>query len=69
MIILGRDGLIYVHTLFISLAGIIVQITGYTSCSYFSKTRAIVTTLLVGLSFSASIWFLVFQVNIFLIFK
>ncbi|CAF3837706.1 unnamed protein product [Rotaria magnacalcarata] len=57
-----RSGLLYVHTLFTSLSGKIVLLTSYTTCNYFSKSRPIVFTLLVGSSSAASIWYSVFQV-------
>ncbi|CAF1178002.1 unnamed protein product [Rotaria sp. Silwood1] len=59
-----RDSLLFVHTLFTALSGIIVQITSYAACSYFSKARAFLLTLLVGSSLSASVWYSVFQVLI-----
>jgi len=55
--------LLYVHTFFSALSGIIVQITSYATCNYFSKIRPFLVTLLVGSSLSASIWYSVFQVN------
>lgn len=63
--ILGRDSLLYVHTLFMSLAGIIVQLTGYTSSHYFPKSRALIMTIFTGASCSSSIWYSVFQVKVY----
>ncbi|CAF0951989.1 unnamed protein product [Adineta ricciae] len=40
------------------------QITSYAACTYFSKGRAVLLTLLVGSSLSASIWYSIFQVLI-----
>ena len=60
---LGRDGLLYVHTLFTAISGKAVQMTGYTSCNYFSKARAFTLTALVGSSTAATVWYSVFQVR------
>lgn len=62
--ILGRDYLLFIHTVFSSLAGITVLVTSYASSDYFSKSRAFVSTLFAGACTSASIWYSVFQVKI-----
>jgi len=33
----GRDSFLFVHTLFTSLAGKMIQMSGYASANYFSK--------------------------------
>ena len=61
----GRDSLLYVHTSFSSLAGIIVLLTAYTSSDYFSKSRALVSALFAGACTSATMWYSIFQVIMF----
>ncbi|CAF2630325.1 unnamed protein product [Rotaria sp. Silwood2] len=58
----GRDSLLYVHTNFSSLAGIIVLLTAYTSSDYFSKSRAFVSALFAGACTSATMWYSIFQI-------
>ncbi|CAF1117414.1 unnamed protein product [Adineta steineri] len=57
----GRDALLYVHTAFSSLAGIMVLLTAYTSSNYFSKSKAFVSALFAGACTSATIWYSIFQ--------
>ncbi len=59
---LGRDSLLYVHTAFSSLGGIMVLLTAYTSSNYFSKSRAFVSALFAGACTSATMWYSIFQV-------
>ncbi|CAF5187632.1 unnamed protein product, partial [Rotaria magnacalcarata] len=58
----GRDALLYVHTAFSSLAGIVVLLTAYTSSGYFTKSRALVSALFAGACTSATMWYSIFQV-------
>ena len=67
-LIIGRDYLLYIHTVFTAFAGIIVLITGYASCNYFSKARAFVSALFAGACTSASMWYSIFQVSCHLIY-
>ncbi|CAF0942748.1 unnamed protein product [Didymodactylos carnosus] len=60
----GRNSFLYVHTVFSSLAGIIVLLTAYTSSDYFSKSRAFVSALFAGACTSATMWYSIFQVSI-----
>ncbi|CAF3651966.1 unnamed protein product [Rotaria sp. Silwood1] len=64
LIILDRDSLLFIHTLFTALSGIIVQLTSFSACNYFAEGRAFLLTLLVGSSLSASMWYSVFQILI-----
>ncbi|UJR12570.1 hypothetical protein I4U23_016746 [Adineta vaga] len=57
----GRDSLLYVHTAFSSLSGIIILLTAYTSSDYFSKPRAFVSALFAGACTSATLWYSIFQ--------
>jgi hypothetical protein len=66
LIILDRSFLIFVHTFFTSIASFIIQITSFTTCNYFSKSRAFLLSLFVGASLSSSMWYSVFQVNLFI---
>ncbi|CAF4803875.1 unnamed protein product [Rotaria sp. Silwood1] len=59
-----RDSLLFIHTLFTALSGIIVQLTSFSACNYFAEGRAFLLTLLVGSSLSASMWYSVFQILI-----
>ncbi|CAF3896288.1 unnamed protein product [Rotaria magnacalcarata] len=61
---MGRDALLYVHTAFSSLAGIVVLLTAYTSSGYFTKSRALVSALFAGACTSATMWYSIFQVLI-----
>ncbi|CAF1237400.1 unnamed protein product [Rotaria magnacalcarata] len=63
------SSLLFVHTPFTSLSGIIVQLTNYASCNYFSKFRPVIFMLLIGSSSSASIWYSVFQAMIYFYIK
>ena len=60
----GRDYLLYVHCVCASLSGFVVVITSYASSNYFSKSRAFVSSLLAGAGISSTMWFSIFQVNI-----
>ncbi|CAF3225742.1 unnamed protein product [Rotaria sp. Silwood2] len=60
----GRDSLLYVHTAFSSLAGIMVLLTAYSSSGYFTKSRAFVSALFAGACTSATMWYSIFQVLI-----
>ncbi|CAF1294153.1 unnamed protein product [Adineta ricciae] len=56
-----RDYLLYIHTVFSSIGGIVVLITTYASSEYFSRSRAVVSALFAGATISSTIWFSVFQ--------
>ncbi|CAF3259592.1 unnamed protein product [Rotaria sp. Silwood2] len=58
----GHDLLLFAHTFFTALSGIIVLITSYASSNYFSKSSPILLTLLIGSGSSSSIWYSIFQV-------
>ncbi|CAF1581494.1 unnamed protein product [Adineta ricciae] len=60
----GRDWLMYLHCIFSSISGIMILLTSYTSANYFSKSRALVSSLLAGAGISATMWFAVFQILI-----
>ncbi|CAF1335363.1 unnamed protein product, partial [Rotaria sordida] len=60
----GRDSLLYVHTAFSSLSGIMVLLTAYSSSGYFTKSRAFVSALFAGACTSATMWYSIFQVLI-----
>lgn len=57
----GRDYLIYIHSVFSSLSGIVIVITSYTSANYYSTCRPLISSLFVGSGISATMWFAVFQ--------
>lgn len=59
---LGRDALLYVHTAFSSLAGVMILLTTYSSGGYFRKSRAFVSALFAGACTSATMWYSIFQV-------
>ncbi|CAF1100213.1 unnamed protein product [Rotaria sordida] len=63
----GRDSLLYVHTAFSSLSGVMVLLTAYSSSGYFTKSRAFVSALFAGACTSATMWYSIFQVccNVF----
>ncbi|CAF0883502.1 unnamed protein product [Rotaria sordida] len=60
----GRDSLLYVHTAFSSLSGIMILLTAYSSSGYFTKSRAFVSALFAGACTSATMWYSIFQVLI-----
>ncbi|CAF1345216.1 unnamed protein product [Rotaria sordida] len=60
----GRDSLLYVHTAFSSLSGVMVLLTAYSSSGYFTKSRAFVSALFAGACTSATMWYSIFQVLI-----
>jgi hypothetical protein len=43
--------------------------TSYASSNYFSKSRAFVASLIAGAGISSTMWFSIYQVNIYLFFE
>ena len=64
---IGRDGYLYAHTAFSSLAGVMVLLTAYASSDYFGKSRAFVSALFAGACTSATMWYSIFQVSLVLV--
>lgn len=59
----GRDYLLYIHVTCTSLSGTILVITAYTSCGYFRKSRACLSSLYAGASIAAAVWYSIFNVR------
>ncbi|UJR19500.1 hypothetical protein I4U23_022629 [Adineta vaga] len=58
----GRDSLLYVHCAFSALSGSITFVTSLTASDYFSKSRALVSSLLTGAVISATMWYSIFEI-------
>ncbi|CAF1035387.1 unnamed protein product [Rotaria sordida] len=60
----GRDYLVFIHTVFISVSSIVILITSFVYCGYFARYRGLVSSIIAGASISSTMWFSIFQVLI-----
>ncbi|CAF2361322.1 unnamed protein product [Rotaria sp. Silwood2] len=58
------DYLVFIHTVFISISSVVIVITSFVYCGYFSCYRGLVSSIIAGASISSTMWFSIFQVVI-----